>query len=504
MQGQFNLPRTHAQRRRAVAVNGHAQFGVLELQVAVHVLNFGQSAQGLLHLLGAVVKRRHVRPGQGILVERLGGTPADIDGRRHAHEYAQRRGGVQFAPQALGHALNARPLAVGLEAHEQVAVVHALAGTHNAHHGIVHGHMRLFFQQGVQGVLGRHHALKGNALLRLGAGHQKAHVLGGQKTLGHDHAQPEGQAQQAQRAVQRGQAVAQHILQGAGIGRRQSVEHALQSAVYAFMAGLVLLPGFQKIGAEHGRQRQRNHAGTENGRDDDHRELAEQTAHNAAHEQHGDEHGGQGNGHGNNGEADFRRAVIGRRERVLAHLLMTDDVFQHDNGVIHHKAHGQGQSHERKIVQAVAQHGHEREGGDDRHGQSQAGNDRGGQIAQKDEDDQHHQKNRENQGELHISHGLANGFRTVVKNVHFDRGRQLAFQAWQQRPDGVHHLHGIGAGLALHGQGDAGRAAVAPGNLLVLLFAVHHRAQVAQAHGRAVAVGHHRIPEGPRVEQLAR
>lgn len=127
----------------------------------------------------------------------------------------------------------------------------------------------------------------------------------------------------------------------------------------------------------------------------------------------------------------------------------------------------------------------------------------GREIAQKDEDDQHHQKNREHQGELHVGHGFADGFRTVVKNVHLDRRRHLALQGGQQLADGVHHLHCVGAGLALHGQGDAGHAAVAPGDLFVLLHAVFHRAQIAQAHGRAVTVGHHRVAEGPGVEQLA-
>ena len=505
LERQVYLVRADAQGRRAVAINGNAQFGVFQLQVAVHVLYLRQGAQGVLYLLGAVVEVFHIRAGKRVLIQRLGRAPAQVDGRGHPHKDPHGGRDIEFAPQLLRHLIDAGPLCVGFERHEQNAVVHAGAAAHNAHNGIVHGQMGIFFQQGVEAALRADHALVGYALLRLGAGHQHAHIFHGQKALGHGHADPDRERQQSQRGHQRFQTVVQHHVQRAGIQCVEAVKAAFKPAVEALppaAASLVRPLRLEKVGAEHGRQRERHHARSQNGRDDDHGELPEQTPHNAAHKEYGDEDRSQGNRHGHDGEADFRRTVVGRGERILAHLLVAHDVFEHDDGVVHHKAHGQGERHEREVVQAVAKHRHDRKGGYDRHGQGKTGNDRGGQVAQKNKDDEHNQKNGEHQRKLNICHGMADGFRTVVKNLQRYGRRQLALQPRHQRADGVHHLHGVGAGLAFHGQGNARRAAVAPGDLLVLLDAVHHLPDVAQAHGRAVAVGHHRILKGAGVEQL--
>ena len=81
-----------------------------------------------------------------------------------------------------------------------------------------------------------------------------------------------------------------------------------------------------------------------------------------------------------------------RLHRAFAHLHVADDVFQHDDGVVHHEADRQRQRHQREVVQAVAQEVHDGEGADDGHGQGQAGDDRGREVAQEQEDDQDHQR----------------------------------------------------------------------------------------------------------------
>ncbi len=73
---------------------------------------------------------------------------------------------------------------------------------------------------------------------------------------------------------------------------------------------------------------------------------------------------------------------------AFPHLHVADDVLQHDNGVIHHKTDGKGQGHEGEVVEAVAEQIHDGEGADDGHGQGQAGDDRGREVAQKEKDDQ--------------------------------------------------------------------------------------------------------------------
>ena len=73
-------------------------------------------------------------------------------------------------------------------------------------------------------------------------------------------------------------------------------------------------------------------------------------------------------------------------------LQMARDVFDHHDRVIHHESGGDGQRHQRKIVQAVAeqvQHAERRHQRDRNH---HGGNQRGAHAAQEDEDHHDHQR----------------------------------------------------------------------------------------------------------------
>ena len=61
------------------------------------------------------------------------------------------------------------------------------------------------------------------------------------------------------------------------------------------------------------------------------------------------------------------RALQGGLKARHAFLDMAGDVFQHDDRVVDDEAGGDGQRHQRQIVQAVAQQIHRAEGADDRH-----------------------------------------------------------------------------------------------------------------------------------------
>ncbi len=186
-----------------------------------------------------------------------------------------------------------------------------------------------------------------------------------------------------------GRAVRQAALQRPAIGGQHALEEPLGQRVDA--AVVRLGRRLQEPAAQHGGEGQRDEAGDEDGRADRHGELVEQPADDSAHEEHRDEHRGQRQGHGDDGEADLPRPVQGRLERRFPHLHVAHDVLEHDDGVVHHEAHRERQGHEREVVQAVAQQIHDREGPDDRHGQGQAGDDRGGEVAQEEEDHQHDQ-----------------------------------------------------------------------------------------------------------------
>ena len=65
-------------------------------------------------------------------------------------------------------------------------------------------------------------------------------------------------------------------------------------------------------------------------------------------------------------ETDLLRTLQRGFKRRLAVLDEPRDVFDHHDGVVHHEAGGDGQGHQRQIVQAVAQQVHHAEGADER------------------------------------------------------------------------------------------------------------------------------------------
>ena len=118
----------------------------------------------------------------------------------------------------------------------------------------------------------------------------------------------------------------------------------------------------QNSRAHHGRQSQRH-----NGRQDDSdgkgdREFAKEAADNITHEEQRNQHRNQRYGEGDDGKADLLRALHGRFHRRVPSFEIARNVLDHHDGVIHHKASGDGERHERKIVEAIAQGIHDAEG----------------------------------------------------------------------------------------------------------------------------------------------
>src|SRR5439155_13761705 len=120
--------------------------------------------------------------------------------------------------------------------------------------------------------------------------------------------------------------------------------------------------GEQKDGRDGQRNAQRNG------------ELAEEPADDAGHENQRNENRDERDGQGNDGESDLTRAFQGRFQGLVAQLNEAHDVLDHDNRIVHDEAGGDGQGHERKVVQAVAEEFHYREGAHHGEGQSDAGN----------------------------------------------------------------------------------------------------------------------------------
>jgi hypothetical protein len=169
------------------------------------------------------------------------------------------------------------------------------------------------------------------------------------------------------------------------------------------------------------------------------------------------------------------------------------DVLDHHDGVVHHKAGGDGQRHQGEVVQRVAQQVHHAEGADDRQRHRDRGNDGGRQVAQEEEDHHHHQGDGEHQLEFHVLDRGANGGGAVGEHLHLHGGRQAGLQLRQQLLDAVHHGDDVGARLALNVDDHRGLA-VHPRGLLRVLRGVDNGGHIGGAHRGPVAIGHdHRL-----------
>ncbi len=73
-------------------------------------------------------------------------------------------------------------------------------------------------------------------------------------------------------------------------------------------------------------------------------------------------------------------------------LEVARDVLEHDDGVVDDEAGGDGQRHQRQVVEAVAEQVHDAEGAEQRHRHRDARDERRRAVAQEHEHDQDHQR----------------------------------------------------------------------------------------------------------------
>ena len=182
---------------------------------------------------------------------------------------------------------------------------------------------------------------------------------------------------------------------------------------------------------------------------------------------------------------------------------MPRDVLEHDDRVVDDETDTQRQRHQRKVVEAVAEHVHQRERADDRQRQREARNDRRRRASQEREDHAHDEPEREQESYLHVMYRGSDRLRAIVKDREVDRRWELGFECGQNLAHCVDDLDGIGSRLALNGEHDAA-SPVVPGCDLVVLHAVEHTTKLLETHRRAVAVRDDQRPVGDRVGELPR
>ena len=122
--------------------------------------------------------------------------------------------------------------------------------------------------------------------------------------------------------------------------------------------------------------------------------------------------------------APFSAAAI----RRVARLDVPRYVLDHHDGVVHDESGGNGQGHQRQVIQAVAEAIHGGEGPDERERHGDARDDGGVEAPQEEEDDQHDEADREQQLELDVGNRCLDGSGKIGEGGHLDARRQVGLE----------------------------------------------------------------------------
>ncbi len=167
---------------------------------------------------------------------------------------------------------------------------------------------------------------------------------------------------------------------------------------------------------------------------------------------------------------------------------MAVDVLEHDDRVVDDKTDRDRQRHQRQIVEAVAQHIHDRESADERQRHGDARDYCRPQIAQEYEDHHHDESDGEQQRELNVGDRGADRLRAVAQDLDLDRWRDRRLQLRQSGLDAVHGLDDVGARQFENRQQNR-LLAVGKGRETGIFRCVDGAADVADPHRSAVLVG---------------
>ena len=188
-------------------------------------------------------------------------------------------------------------------------------------------------------------------------------------------------------------------------------------------------------------------------------------------------------------------------KRLFPLFDVARDVLEHHDRVVDDEADGDGEGHQRQIVEAVAGDPHQRAGAQERQRHRNAGNDRRPEAAQENEDHHHDERDGEREGELDVVHGGADGRGAVGENADVNGRRDRSLQRRQRPLDRLDGGDDVRAGHLEHDEKDA-RLAVAPGRLRRVLRSRDRLADVAHAHRRPVAIGDDDVVPGLGLGQL--
>ena len=246
----------------------------------------------------------------------------------------------------------------------------------------------------------------------------------------------------------------------------------------------------QSRGQGHGHQHRQHH-----GRHNSHGKLPVDNPRGTTEKRHGNKHRAQHQGDADQRAGDLvhrlARGFKGRQALFAHHPL---DVFHHHNGVIHQQADGQDHRKHGQGIDRIAKHRQHPEGTQQHHRHSDRGDQRGAEILQEQEHDQHHQHDGLAQGLDHLFDGQADKGRGVVGNhvleLHFARVVRLQFG--KLGLDRFTDLQRIGARGQLHAHGRSGFAVKGRIDVITVTAQLHRGHITEQHHGTgAGGLDHH-------------
>src|SRR5208283_869216 len=290
------------------------------------------------------------------------------------------------------------------------------------------------------------HGREGRVLRSLHAAAECAGILLGKETLGDFDNQDDVEGDGEQKDGEGEDGIVEDPVEGVAVQGEQALKEFFRGHVQAAVLPGVLVA--EQVGAHHGRGAEGNQHGNENGGGEGDGKFAEEAANDAAHEEKRNKNGDEGDADGQNGEADFFCAEEGGGERVHAGFEVAGDVLHDHDGVVNDETGGDGESHEGKIVEAVAAEIHDREGADkgDRNGDS--GDESGAAVAQEDEHHDDDQDDREGEGAFDVADGGADGGGAVEDDGGVDPLRDGGFDGGKFGADAIDGVNDVGAGLA--------------------------------------------------------
>ncbi len=280
--------------------------------------------------------------------------------------------------------------------------------------------------------------------------------------------------------------MAQGDVKRAAIASKQQFESTFGPLVKAAM--LCSLLAAHEARAHHRRECQRHDGGNQDRRRHGDGEFAEKAADNPAHQEQRDEDGYEREADRQNRESDLARALERRLHRAQPVLDVPVDILLHDDRVIDDETDGDGKRHQREIVETIAEHIHDGEGTDERQ-------------SEEHEDHHHDEGDGQHQRELDVGDGGADRLSTIAQHFDLDCGRDRFLEFRKRGFDEIDRSDDIGARQFEDCQQDR-RLAVCPCSKLVVLRCIDGAADVADANGGTIAIGHDDVVPRSRLEFL--